>query len=180
LGDKNSKILILGLDNCGKTTILLSLKEETNLLSYLSLKPTRGVNIEQFQENNFNIYVWDFGGQKEYRSDYITNFAKYIKKVDEILYIIDVQDYNRYNQALKYLEDIIKSIEQEEKIIELSIFLHKYDPNLKNKAEFKDIDEKINVLINKQIFNLIPAKFKFRIYRSSVYTLFEKNLIFSN
>ncbi len=180
MGDKNSKILILGLDNCGKTTILLSLKEETNLLSYLSLKPTRGVNIEQFQENNFNIYVWDFGGQKEYRSDYITNFAKYIKKVDEILYIIDVQDYNRYNQALKYLEDIIKSIEQEEKIIELSIFLHKYDPNLKNKAEFKDIDEKINVLINKQIFNLIPAKFKFRIYRSSVYTLFEKNLIFSN
>ena len=180
MGDKNSKILILGLDNCGKTTILLSLKEDTNLLSYLSLKPTRCVNIEQFQENNFNIYVWDFGGQKEYRSDHITNFAKYIKKVDEILYIIDVQDYNRYNQALKYLEDIIKSIEQEEKIIELSIFLHKYDPNLKNKAEFKDIDEKINVLINKQIFNLIPAKFKYKIYRSSVYTLFEKNLIFSN
>ena len=173
MGDKNSKILILGLDNCGKTTILLSLKEDTNLLSYLSLKPTRCVNIEQFQENNFNIYAWDFGGQKEYRSDHITNFAKYIKKVDEILYIIDVQDYNRYNQALKYLEDIIKSIE-------LSIFLHKYDPNLKNKAEFKDIDEKINVLINKQIFNLIPAKFKYKIYRSSVYTLFEKNLIFSN
>lgn len=180
MGDKNSKFLILGLDNCGKTTILLSLKEETNLLSYLSLKPTRDINIEKFHENKSNIYVWDFGGQKEYRSDHITNFAKYLKGVDEILYIIDIQDYNRYNQAIKYLEDIIKSIEQEEKIIELSIYLHKYDPNLKNKTEFKDIDEKIHILINKQIFNLIPAKFKYKIYRSSVYTLFEKNLIFSN
>lgn len=177
--DNNRKILILGLDNCGKSTILLSLKEETNLLSYLSLKPTRGVNIEQFKENNINIYAWDFGGQKEYRSDHITKFKDYIKEVDELLFIIDVQDYNRYNQALKYLEDIIKSIEQEEKIIDLSIFLHKYDPNLKNKTEFKDIDEKINHLINKQIFDLIPPKFKYKIYRSSVYTIFEKNLIFS-
>ena len=178
--DKNSKILILGLDNSGKTTILLSLKDETNLLSYLSLKPTRDVNIEQFKENDFNIYVWDFGGQKEYRSEHLINFPKYLKEVDEILYVIDVQDYNRYHQALKYLEDIIKSIEKEEKIIDLSIFLHKYDPNLKNKTGFKDIDEKINILINKQIFDVIPAKFKYKIYRSSVYTLFEKNLIFSN
>ena len=178
--DINRKILILGLDNCGKTTILLSLKEETNLLSYLSLKPTRGINIEQFQENDINIYVWDFGGQKEYRSEYFTNFANHIERVDEILYIIDVQDYNRYNQAVKYLEDIIKSVELEEKIIEFSIFLHKYDPNLKSITKFKDIDEKINHLINKQIFDLIPPQFKYRIYRSSVYTLFEKNLIFSN
>jgi len=133
LTDNKSKILILGLDNSGKTTILLSLKEDTNLLSYLSLKPTRGVNIEQFKEPNLSIYVWDFGGQKEYRSDYITNFTKYIKEVDEILYIIDIQDHRRYDEALKYLEEIIFSIEQEQNGIELSIFLHKYDPYLKNK-----------------------------------------------
>jgi len=180
LEGKNNKILILGLDNSGKTTILLSLKEDTNLLSYLSLKPTRGVSIEKFEEKDFNINVWDFGGQKEYRSDYITNFNKYVKGVDEIIYVIDIQDYNRYDQALKFLEEVIKSIEQEELKVELSIFLHKYDPYLKNKVEFKDIDKKVNSLINNQIFDLIPTKFKYKIYRSSVYTLFEKNLIFSN
>ncbi|TKJ23074.1 MAG: hypothetical protein CEE43_04990 [Promethearchaeota archaeon Loki_b32] len=177
---KDNKILILGLDNCGKTTILLSLKEDTNLLSYLSLKPTRGVSIEKFEENDFNIYVWDFGGQKEYLSDHITNFNKYVKGVDEIIYVIDVQDYNRYDQALKFLEEVIKSMEKEELKVELSIFLHKYDPYLKNNVEFKDIDKKVNSLINNQIFDLIPAKFNYKIYRSSVYTLFEKNLIFSN
>ncbi|MFW9876668.1 MAG: ADP-ribosylation factor-like protein [Candidatus Thorarchaeota archaeon] len=180
MGEQNNKFLILGLDNSGKTTILLSLKGDTNLLSFLSLKPTRGISIEEFQDKEFKTYAWDFGGQEEYRADHISNIGKYIKGVDEILYVIDIQDYNRYNQALIYLKDLINSIEKERYVVELSIFLHKYDPNLKNKPEFKDIDEKVNFLINKQIFRIIPANFKYKIYRSSVYTVFEKNLIFSN
>ncbi len=180
MNDKNKKILILGLDNSGKTSILLSLKEDTNLLSYFSLHPTRGVNVEEFQEKDFNTRIWDFGGQADYRSDYLKNFNNYTKGVDEIIYVIDVQDFDRYNEALKYLEEITKLMEKEELNVELLIFLHKYDPNLKKKTFFKDIDEKINLLIINKIFDLIPAKIKYKIFRSSVYTLFEKNLIFSN
>ena len=45
---KPCKILIMGLDNSGKTSILLSLRKDTNLLSYCALKPTLGIDIKKF------------------------------------------------------------------------------------------------------------------------------------
>jgi len=48
---KPTKILIMGLDNSGKTSILMSLRENTNLLSYFSLKPTKGLSVEEFKSD---------------------------------------------------------------------------------------------------------------------------------
>jgi ADP-ribosylation factor-like protein 3 len=61
--DKEARILVLGLDNAGKTTILKSLSEED--ISHIM--PTQGFNIKSLVHDGFKLHVWDIGGQKAIR-----------------------------------------------------------------------------------------------------------------
>ena len=58
------RILILGLDNAGKTTIVKKLKgEDVNTIS-----PTLGFNIETLEFGGINLNIWDIGGQISLRA----------------------------------------------------------------------------------------------------------------
>ena len=54
----NFKIIILGLQNAGKTTILYKLK----LGEVVSSVPTIGFNVETLEYKNIKFTVWDVGG----------------------------------------------------------------------------------------------------------------------
>ena len=56
--DKEARILVLGLDNSGKTTILKALSEE----DISTTQPTQGFNIKSLVHNGFKLNVWDIGG----------------------------------------------------------------------------------------------------------------------
>ncbi len=56
--DREAKILMLGLDDAGKTSILYSLK----LDQHVSTTPTLGFNCECIELNNLKLNVWDVGG----------------------------------------------------------------------------------------------------------------------
>ena len=56
--DKEARILVLGLDNAGKTTILKKLSDE----DLHHIMPTQGFNIKSLQHNGFKLNVWDIGG----------------------------------------------------------------------------------------------------------------------
>ena len=115
----------MGLDNSGKTSILLSLQKKVNLLSYYSLKPTPGVNIVTIEKQDTRFHIWELGGQQQYRDEYLQNLEKYIQEANKFIYVIDVQDTNRYEMALQYFTDIFKLIKQgNRKKLQLSIFLH--------------------------------------------------------
>lgn len=67
-GDKECKILMVGLDAAGKTTILYKLK----LGDVVATIPTIGFNMETVQYKNVSFSVWDVGGQdKVFFFDYI-------------------------------------------------------------------------------------------------------------
>lgn len=171
--DKPTKILIMGLDNSGKTSILISLRKDANILSYFSLRPTKGVAIEKFEGQN--IVCWDLGGQKKYREEYIKNLEKYVNKTDKIIFVIDVQDIKRYKLALEYLNKIVNNFQNMGSIsIDFSIFLHKYDPNLNKLAKFKDIDNIIESNVVSEIRKTIPSNFNYDIFKTTIYTVFEK------
>jgi len=153
--EKPTKILIMGLDNCGKTSILISLRKDANILSYFSLKPTKGVAIEKFEGQN--IVCWDLGGQKKYK----------------IIFVIDVQDIKRYKLALEYLNRVVNNLQNTDSI-DFSIFLHKYDPNLNKLAKFKDIDNIIESNVVSEIRKTIPSNFNYDIFKTTIYTVFEK------
>ena len=61
--DKEARILVLGLDNAGKTTILKALSEE----DISTIMPTQGFNIKALNQDGFKLNVWDIGGQKAIR-----------------------------------------------------------------------------------------------------------------
>ena len=70
---KEKRILMMGLDNAGKTTILYKSK----LGEVVSTIPTIGFNVETVEYNNLSLTIWDVGGQAKIRElwrHYLTNF----------------------------------------------------------------------------------------------------------
>ena len=57
--DREARILVLGLDNAGKTTILKKLSDED--ISHIM--PTQGFNIKSLLHDGFKLNVWDIGGE---------------------------------------------------------------------------------------------------------------------
>ena len=55
--DNEARILVLGLDNSGKTTILKRLSNET----IKEVMPTQGFNVKTLVQNSFKLNVWDIG-----------------------------------------------------------------------------------------------------------------------
>lgn len=68
------RILLLGLDNAGKTTLLKMLANETD--DHMKTSPTRGFNVKTVQtDSGFRLNVWDVGGQRNIRP-YWTNYLE--------------------------------------------------------------------------------------------------------
>ena len=63
LGSQEMRILMVGLDAAGKTTILYKLK----LGEVVTTIPTIGFNVETVEYKNINFTVWDVGGQSKIR-----------------------------------------------------------------------------------------------------------------
>jgi len=89
--EKEVRILVLGLDNSGKTTILKSLSNED--ISQIS--PTHGFNIKNLSHDGFKLNVWDVGGQKALRE----YWANYFDNTDALVYVIDSSDEKRLQES---------------------------------------------------------------------------------
>ncbi len=175
-GENAKKILIMGLDNSGKTSILLCLRGIKNLLSFYSIKPTKGADVVSFKISNSNYNIWDFGGQEAFREEYLENFNQYIIGTSKIIYVIDIQDIERYNLALNYMEEVIKLLQEDDRSVDFSIFLHKFDPDL------EQYNKNVNENSVKEFINLmkerVPPNFNYSIHKTSIYTIFEKSRLF--
>jgi small GTP-binding protein len=171
------KFVLMGLDNAGKSSILLNFKKDSNLLSYLSLKPTRKINIKKFNTDKGNASIWDFGGQKTFREEYLQNLPEYLAEVGKILFVIDVQAIDRYEESLGYLEKIIKKLEKNQIKKDFTIFLHKFDPNIRKIEGFEDIDSIVNKRLIAPIEELMPDKIKYDIFKTCIATSFRKSSI---
>jgi ADP-ribosylation factor protein 6 len=62
-GSKEMRLLMLGLDAAGKTTILYKLKLNQDVTTI----PTVGFNVETVTYKNVKFNVWDVGGQDKIR-----------------------------------------------------------------------------------------------------------------
>jgi len=169
---KLKKVLLMGLDNSGKTSIVLCLMGVKNLSSFSSLNPTRGVKINKFQALGSEYSIWDFGGQEQFRDGYLNDFQTHIKGTKKFIYVLDIQDWKRYDISLEYLGRILDRLRKHKITIDFSIFLHKYDPDL----EFinSKFDESVISDLIRNIKKLIPYDFAYQIYKTSIYTVFQK------
>lgn len=70
-GAAECKIVFVGLDNAGKTTIVYRL----SLGQVVATTPTIGSNVEEFTHGNVKFLVWDVGGQESLRDTWTTYYA---------------------------------------------------------------------------------------------------------
>ncbi len=166
------KVLIMGLDNSGKTSIVLCLKGVKKLSSFSSLNPTRGFKINKFQALGSEYSIWDFGGQEQFREGYLNDFQTHIKETNKFIYVLDIQDQERFDISLDYLDKIVILLRKHKVNTDFSIFLHKYDPDL----EFpnKEFSDKVFPDLIRDIKELIPNDFIYQIFKTSIYTVFQK------
>ena len=94
--DKDAKILVLGLDNAGKTTLLKFLSSEAP--SKIE-EPTKGFNVKTIVKDGFKLNVWDIGGQSAIR----TYWENYYDRTDALVFA-NKQDKNDALQPNEIME----------------------------------------------------------------------------
>lgn len=98
VSNRESRILILGLDAAGKTTLLYQLK----LGETVTTIPTIGFNVETIQHNRVNFTAWDVGGQSAIRP----LWRHYVQNTDAVVYVVDATDVERLDEAKEMLETL--------------------------------------------------------------------------
>ncbi|MES1915616.1 MAG: ADP-ribosylation factor-like protein 2 [Cercozoa sp. M6MM] len=103
--EKQMRVLILGLDNAGKTTAVKKICGE----DIESIEPTLGFNIKTIQHGERQLNVWDVGGQQTIRS----YWRNYFEQTDGIIWVVDSADRRRLDQCKQALDDLL----QEERLV---------------------------------------------------------------
>ena len=82
--EREVRILMLGLDNAGKTTVVKKFNgEDIDLIS-----PTLGFNIKTLEYRGFKLNIWDVGGQTSLRS----YWRNYFEQTDGLIWVVDSGD----------------------------------------------------------------------------------------
>ncbi|KAG5221337.1 Arf family protein [Salix suchowensis] len=116
-GNKEMRLLMLGLDAAGKTTILYKLKLNQSVTTI----PTVGFNVETVTYKNVKFNVWDVGGQDKIRP----LWRHYYTGTQGLVFVVDSQDRERVDEAKQELHRILSDREMKECL--LLVFANKQD-----------------------------------------------------
>lgn len=94
-GNEEHKIIIVGLDNAGKTTILYQFL----MNEVVHTSPTIGSNVEEVVWKNIHFLMWDIGGQETLRSTWST----YYTHAQVIRFLFDFPSYYCMQLAILFI-----------------------------------------------------------------------------
>ncbi len=161
------KIIIAGLDNAGKTSILTALNKKYDFhKDIISLTPTIRVEYQATEFLNNRIVFWDMGGQEQYRRLYQEKQELYFADTDLLVYIIDIQDTKRIGTTLAYLDMILHNFKKHKMDVPLIISFHKFDPEFRGNEEMVDQIEELR----ENILKKYPS-FKILFQQTSIYDI---------
>ncbi|KAJ3314814.1 ADP-ribosylation factor protein 3 [Boothiomyces sp. JEL0866] len=99
-------VIILGLDNAGKTTLLERIKFIYNKQKPMQqIAPTVGLNVGKVNVHSCRINFWDLGGQKQLQSIW----EKYYHECHAIMFVVDSTDRERIEECKVTLEKVINN-----------------------------------------------------------------------
>ena len=146
--EKEVRLLVLGLDNAGKTTMLKKFKGE----DIETISPTLGFDIQTFDFRGYKLNVWDVGGQKTIRS----YWRNYFEQTDGIVWVVDSADKRRLQQC----KDELSKIMGQEKLAGASLLVFANKQDLKGALSDKDIADALGLggeLFNKHHWQIHPC-----------------------
>jgi small GTP-binding protein len=114
---KETRILMLGLDAAGKTTVLYKLK----LGEHVTTIPTIGFNVESFEHRGLKMNVWDVGGQHRIRA----LWRHYYHNAKGLIFVVDSNDISRIDEAREELNTLLNADELHDCIV--LIYANKQD-----------------------------------------------------
>jgi ADP-ribosylation factor-like protein 2 len=115
--EREVRLLMLGLDNAGKTTILKKYNGE----DVSTISPTLGFNIKTLEYQGYQLNVWDVGGQSTIRS----YWRNYFEQTDGLIWVVDSGDKLRLEDCRRELHMLL----QQERLAgaSLLVFCNKQD-----------------------------------------------------
>ncbi|RZF37871.1 hypothetical protein LSTR_LSTR007724 [Laodelphax striatellus] len=111
------RVVVLGLDGAGKTSILFKLKQN----EFMAVIPTIGFNVESVDYKSVRFNIWDIGGQPKLRP----LWKHYYLNTQAVVFVIDSSDKERLPEALSELSKLMS--EKELKDAALLILANKQD-----------------------------------------------------
>lgn len=132
-GKQQMRILMVGLDAAGKTTILYKLK----LGEIVTTIPTIGFNVETVEYKNISFTVWDVGGQDKIRP----LWRHYFQNTQGLIFVVDSNDRERAQEAKEELTKMLQEDELKDAV--LLVFANKQD--LPNAMACSELSEKLGL-----------------------------------
>ncbi|XP_071827914.1 ADP-ribosylation factor-like protein 3 [Apostichopus japonicus] len=127
------RVLLLGLDNAGKTTILKTLAGE----EVSKIAPTQGFNIKSVKQDKWNLNVWDIGGQRGIRP----YWKNYFENTDVLIYVVDSADRIRLEETGLELTELL----EEDKLAGIPVLVFANKQDLLSAAPADEISESLNL-----------------------------------
>eukprot|EP00758_Cryptobia_borreli_P007489 Tbor_TRINITY_DN5305_c1_g3::TRINITY_DN5305_c1_g3_i1::g.4848::m.4848/K07943/ARL2; ADP-ribosylation factor-like protein 2 len=128
--EKEMRILMLGLDNAGKTTCVKKFTDQDTS----SISPTLGFQISALRYKDYTLNIWDVGGQKSLRS----YWRNYFEATDGLIWVVDSNDRGRLRTCRDELHNLL--LEERLSGASLLIFINKQDiPSAASPEEVDDI-----------------------------------------
>ena len=118
---KDAQILLVGLDNSGKSSIINYLKPNESKLAII--KPTVGFNTEKLNAKGMNLTIFDMSGNNRYRN----LWEHYYRDVDAIVFVIDVADRMRVVVSKEELDLMLNNPELKQRNIPILFLANKND-----------------------------------------------------
>jgi ADP-ribosylation factor-like protein 2 len=115
--EKEMRLLMLGLDNAGKTTIVKKFNGE----DIDTISPTLGFAIKTLEHRGFKLNIWDVGGQRSLRS----YWRNYFESTDGLIWVVDSADRRRLDDCRQELETLL--VEERLAGATLLVFANKQD-----------------------------------------------------
>ncbi len=151
---RHKKLLMIGLDNGGKTSILAVVQDRFSIIK--SLLPTRGVKREKLDFFGYPIISWDLGGQVQYREKlYFNRPELFFTEADIILYVIDTQDPDRFPESTNYFREVLKVLLELKEKPAILVVLSKSDEDIRKTLQWQQ-----NVTTIKNKFNKVIDEFE--------------------
>ena len=168
---EQKKLLLIGLDNGGKTSILSVLQDKFSIIK--DLLPTRGVKREKLDFFGYPIISWDLGGQIQYREKlYFNKPELFFGDVDLIIYVVDCQDPERFGESANYFKEILNVLIELNESPPILVVINKSDQDIRRTLTWQ---KNVDSLKNK--FNLLVDEYKqFKIDFCDT-TIFQKETI---